>query len=157
MPLLDSASGFINRTIKKLFPKIYHRYFSDGSVSKFIVSGTITGGLDLVFLFLLHGLLKFGIEIATTLAFTLSFVVGFYLHKVWTFENHEKQVPKQFTLYLMSTLFALNINVILMKWFTHTLGIWYILAQLITNLIVGAYNFISDKFIIFKHSNEDHS
>lgn len=155
MFLLESASNFIDCTVKKLAPRIHCRYFGDGSLSKFIVSGIITGGVvDLFFLFIFHGIFHFSIEISTTTAFTLAFVVGFYLQKFWTFENKEKHLPKQFTLYLMSTLFAINLNVILMKWFTHSLHIWYLLAQIITNLIIGCYNFVSNKFIVFRR--EDH-
>ena len=93
--------------------------------------------------------------ISTSLSFLLSFLVSFYLQKLWTFRNQdEKKAPRQLVLYLLNSFLSLNLNGIGMHLLVTQFGIWYLFSQIIVNLVLGSLNFFIYKFIIFRHDDE---
>lgn len=138
------------------FPELFCACEKRKSVIKFFFAGTMAASVDLIFLFLFHGVFKWGLVISTSLAFILSFIVSFTLQKFWTFRNYsQKKIPIQFVLYIGNAFISLNLNAFLMHLAVNKLDIWYLLAQIIVNVIIGVYNFFIYKFIVFrKHKNE---
>jgi putative flippase GtrA len=126
------------------------------SVIKFFFAGSSAATVDLLFLFLFHGVFHWGLVLSTSLAFILSFVVSFTLQKFWTFRNYsQKKMPVQFVLYISNAFIGLNLNGLLMHFLAIKLGVWYLLAQIMVNLMIGVYNFFVYKFIVFrKHTDE---
>lgn len=155
MPLLENFYQKMCRVLDNRCPKLYGRFFKGTSLIKFFISGGIAGSVDLIFLFLFHGIFGWGIVISTTVAFLLSFLISFYLQRVWTFNNKEKKkVPRQLVLYMLNAFLSININGFGMHFLTISLGIWYILSQLAVNAILGGLNFYIYKFIIFRNDDE---
>lgn len=155
MPVLDNFYNHLNRTLKRCFPKIYCRYFEKTSFLKFSISGTMAGSIDLIFLFLFHGVFHLGVVISTSIAFLLSFLFSFYLQRVWTFEKKEnKKVPRQLVLYMLNAFLSLNINGFGMHLLTNVFNVWYLLSQIIVNCSLGVLNFYIYKFIIFRSDDE---
>ena len=155
MPVLDNFYNHLNCTLKKCFPKTYCRYFEKTSFLKFSISGSMAGSIDLIFLFLFHGVFHFGVVISTSAAFLLSFLFSFYLQRVWTFEKKEnKKVPRQLVLYMLNAFLSLNINGFGMHLLANVFNVWYLLSQIIVNSVLGVLNFYIYKFIIFRSDDE---
>lgn len=133
------------------FPKLYNLGKSNKSIIKFIIAGCIAGGTDLILLFFFHGILKIDLVLSTSSAFILAFLVSFGLQKFWTFRNYcEDKVVQQLALYIMNALLGLYLNGLGMHLLVNKYAVWYILSQIIVNLVLAILNFIVYKFIIFK-------
>jgi len=155
MPILDKFYKKLGRFIGGRFPKLYRFLYPRQSFLKFTISGTVTTISDLLFLFILHGLLNVGIVISTSISFVMSFAVSFYLQRIWTFDNREKKkMPRQFFLYMLNSFLSLNINGLSMHLLVNKIGIWYLLAQIIVNIALGILNFFIYKLIIFRKEDE---
>jgi len=155
MPVLDNFYHRLDYLLKKFFPKLYCRYLEKTSFLKFSISGCIAGSIDLILLFLFHGLCHFGVVISTSIAFLFSFLFSFYIQRVWTFEKTEhKKVPRQLVLYMLNAFLSLNINGFGMHLLANVLNVWYLLSQIIVNSVLGILNFYIYKFIIFRADDE---
>ena len=155
MHLLDKFYKKLARFIGWRFPKLYRFLCPRQSFIKFTISGTVTTISDLLFLFVIHGLLNVGIVISTSISFVMSFAVSFYLQRIWTFDNREKKkVPRQFLLYMLNSFLSLNINALSMHLLVNKLGVWYLLSQIIVNIALGILNFFIYKLIIFRNEDE---
>jgi putative flippase GtrA len=131
-------------------PKLYNFCYARKSIIKFIFAGCFSGGADLVFLFILYGLLKFGLVWSTSIAFLLAFFISFTLQKFWTFRNYcQDKIVHQLSLYMLNAFIGLNLNGFFMHMLVAKYRIWYILAQVIVNLALAAWNFCVYKFIVF--------
>ncbi|MFA5155331.1 MAG: GtrA family protein [Patescibacteria group bacterium] len=133
------------------FPRIFKIIEPQKSIIKFFIAGSFSGGADIVLLFVFHGLFRLDIVLSTSLAFICAFLISFTLQKFWTFRNYcQKKVLHQLFLYIINALIGLYLN----GWFMHLLvnkyQTWYILAQIIVNLVLAVVNFLVYKFIIFK-------
>jgi putative flippase GtrA len=110
----------------------------------------LAGGTDLIFLFIFHGLLHINLVLSTSVAFILSFLVSFTLQKFWTFRNYsEDKVVHQLSLYVLNAFIGLNLNGTGMHLLVNKYAVWYMLAQIIVNLVLGVWNFFVYKFIVF--------
>lgn len=151
MKLVDRAYFSFRNFFARYFPALYSFCETKKKMCKFIFSGTLTGFSDLLFLFLFHGVLDLGIIFSTSAAFVLSFSISFFLQKIWTFRNQDKDaLIHQLSIYFFNAFLDLNINALMMHTLVNRFGVWYILAQLGVNALIGSLNFFVYKFIIFK-------
>ena len=120
-----------------------------GRLLRFWVVGLVAGAIDLFALFVFHDLLRVPIISAATLAFVVSFLGTFRLHRRWTFVCHSVH-RLQHSLYVANIFACLNLNAILMHILVNRLGVWYLVSQLAANLVIGLYNFLIYRFIIFR-------
>lgn len=151
MPQINRLYSKFRNFLAGRFPKVYCFCENRKSVVKFIISGSLAGGTDLVLLFLFHGVFKWSLVLSTSLAFIFSFLVSFTLQKLWTFRNfNQNKVLSQFILYIINAFIGLNINGFLMYFLVNRFGFWYIFAQIAVSLTIAFYNFIIYKSIIFK-------
>lgn len=155
MPVLNKFYFKLYQFLSHRFPAGFCYCRSKKSVVKFVISGSLASAVDLFFLFIFYGVFELGIVLSTSVSFLLSFLVSFYLQKLWTFRNEdEKKMPRQLVLYLLNSFLSLNLNGFGMHLLVTQLGIWYLLSQVIVNLILGSLNFFIYKFIIFRHDDE---
>jgi putative flippase GtrA len=118
--------------VERRYPRLFKRLLPHKSIVKFLLSGPVAGAVDLLTLYILHGLFGVSVIWSTSLAYILSFWVSFYLQKFWTFCNHNKKhVYRQLALYFLFAFINLNINGYLMHIMVNRYHIWYLLAQLI--------------------------
>jgi len=153
--IFNAPSDFTNRLLKRFLPRIYSLFIKDDKFSRFIVSSTVVGLTNLVFLFIFYDVAKLSLRFSTALAFVAAFFVSFFVHRSWTFGMQGKRIPKQIILYFINTLIILNLNIVLVYWLTNVLDIWYILSQFIANIGLGIYNFFISKLVIFKNNDND--
>lgn len=151
MSLIDNLYFKFRNRFSFSCPVIYFFCEKRKSFIKFFLAGCFSGALDILFLFILHGLFQVKIVLATTLAFIFSFIISFFLQKRWTFrELDHKYTPRQAPVYLANTFLGLNLNGILMHLLVNRFGFWYILSQMAVNLTIGLYNFLVYKYLIFR-------
>ena len=137
-------------------PKIYAFCDKRKSVVKFLIAGCLAGATDLILLFIFHGIFGWHIVISTSLAFIFSFVVSFTLQKFWTFRNFsQEKAVSQFILYILNAFIGLNLNAYFMNTLVMRHHVWYILAQIIVNLVIGIYNFVVYRQIVFKIGKDE--
>jgi putative flippase GtrA len=158
MPVINNLYLKFKNFFSKSWPKLFQVCERHKSVIKFVFAGSSAAAVDLLFLYLFHGLLKWGLVLSTSLAFILSFAVSFTLQKFWTFRNYsQKKIPIQFVLYIANAFIGLNLNGFMMHYSVNKMHIWYLLAQVLVNILIGIYNFFIYKFIVFRRKeNEDH-
>ena len=151
--------NFFNR-IKNIvahrYPRLFSRLLKHKSIVKFTMSGPVSGAIDLVVLYILHGLLYINVIWSTTFAYIISFGFSFYLQKFWTFNNlNRKRVYHQMVIYFFFAFINLNINGYLMHIAVNRYHIWYLLAQLLVGIITGLISYLAFKFIIFRKRCDD--
>ncbi|MDD3285535.1 MAG: GtrA family protein [Patescibacteria group bacterium] len=156
MPLINRFYDYFRRFFAGRFPKIFAFCDRRKAIVKFFIAGAFAGTVDLVALFIFHGLLAWDIVLSTSLAFLFSFLVSFSLQKLWTFRNYsQKRLPHQLFLYFGAAFISMNLNGLGMHILVNNLHIWYLLSQILVNIVLGIINFFTYKFIVFRKTNED--
>lgn len=151
MPLISDWYNKFRNYFFRHYPRVYIFCDNRKSFIKFIFSGCLSGGVDLLLLFVFHSLLKLDIVLSTSLAFILAFLISFSLQKFWTFRNYlSGQTFQQLSLYLINALVGLFLNAFFMHLLVNTYNVWYLLAQVIVNLVIAVWNFVIYKFVVFK-------
>ncbi len=142
--------------VARRYPRLFNRLLRHKSIVKFFMSGPVAGIVDLLVLYLLHGLLNVSVVLATTIAYIFSFWVSFYLQKFWTFCNYnKKRVYHQLVMYFMLAFANLSLNGYLMHVSVNRYHVWYILAQLGVSFAIGLESFVIYKFVIFRKRHDD--
>lgn len=155
--------AFINSLYKQFriyfsgsYPRIFAYCEKHKAILKFFIAGGFAGATDLIALFIFHQLLRQNILVSTSLAFVFAFIVSFNLQKLWTFRNYGyKKLARQLVLYFAGAFISLNLNGLGMHWLVINLGVWYLLAQVLVNLVLGILNFFNYKFIVFKANRHE--
>jgi putative flippase GtrA len=154
--MISNSYNKFRKYFSSNYPRTYDFCNRHKSIIKFTIAGSLAGGVDLIFLFLLHGVLKMNVLFATSLAFIASFAVSFSLQKFWTFRNyHKDKIVNQLVVYFLNALLSLGLNVFFMHILINNYGVWYLLAQIIVNVTIGIWNFVIYKTIIFKPKKDE--
>lgn len=117
---------------------------------KYTLVGTVGLMIDIGWLYVFIEFLAWPLLTATTLAFLLSTTVGFVLHKWWTFHNHSKHYRELYLKFFLVSVVGLALTNGFMYIFVALLGLWYILAKILTALLILAWSFLSNKYWTFK-------
>jgi putative flippase GtrA len=156
MPIINRLYYRFRSFFSKCYPRLFHFCEERKAIIKFFFAGAFAAAVDLIALFIFHGVFHWHIIVATSVAFLLSFLVSFSLQKLWTFRNYSnKRLPRQLVLYLSAAFISLNINAAAMHLLVNNLGVWYLLSQIIVNLCLGVINFFTYKFIVFRKSKDE--
>lgn len=90
------------------------------------------------------------------MAFIVAFMISFGAQKLWTFRNYSQtKLPRQLILYIINAFVSLALNGLAMHYLVNNLKLWYLLAQIMVNLVLGTINFINYKYIIFRSDNHE--
>jgi putative flippase GtrA len=139
--------------VRRLSPAFWQRQKQRKSIVKFIIIGFSVGALDLISLYIFHGLFRIEIVRATSLAFLVSFTLSFSLQKFYTFSNNhltQRVFSRQIALYLAVNFININLNGAAMFFMVKHFHVWYLLSQLIVSSLIGLVSFVSYKFVIFR-------
>jgi len=144
-----------------LFDKVFSQTFEHeifGEKLRYLLIGGSCSVADLLLLYLLVDFLHVWYLAASVISFTLVSLFGYFGQKYFTFKNDSKNHTKQLTIYFLVLGASLLINSLSMFFFVSVVGIWYILASIITKFVVLVWNFMANKYITFKqHSNDSQS
>ena len=113
------------------------------------VSGTL---IDLIVLYLLVENLGLPVLHASFFSFMAAVTNNFVLNKVWTFNNSSQNYRKLYIKFALVSTGGLCLTLACMHIFVEVLGIWYILAKMLTSLLVLTWNFLGNKIWTFRIS-----
>lgn len=117
---------------------------------KYCVVGTSGTFVDFASLYVMVEFLGINVYVGATLAFLLAVVNNFTFNKIWTFKNKAKTYRKQFIKFLLVSCVGLLITLSFMFFYVTILGIWYMLAKILTAPFVLTWNFLGNKYWTFK-------
>ncbi|KND49446.1 MAG: hypothetical protein AB198_00660 [Parcubacteria bacterium C7867-003] len=123
---------------------------------RYFISGGTAGVTDIAVLYILNTILDIYYLVSAIIAFIIAFFVSFLLHKFWTFKSHEESTHRQMAIYLLSSLFGLFLNTVLMYIFVDYIHLQVILSQIIVGLLVACVSFFISRNFVFKY-NPDHN
>ena len=151
MPVFIKCLDHLKNSARQVCPHFYQKLSRRRTFVKYLVAGAFTGTLDLFSLFILHGVLRVGVVIATTGAYFASLGLSFYLQRVWTFNNNsDRKLYYQAGLYFGTISVNLIINGAGMHLLVNHAHIQYILAQLLVDAFLATESFVVYRFIVFR-------
>lgn len=139
-------------TVHTLFEKVQpQRLFL---VFKYGISGCAGAAIQLVTDYVFVEYLHLSYVLGTSIGFVVAVTSTFVLQKYWTFGDSEHgRAPRQFFLYGLVAFGSLGLNVLLMHVFVERVGVWYLLAQMYTIVIVTGASFVCNNLVTFKESS----
>ncbi len=123
-------------------------------IIKYVTSGVSAAVVNLAILYLLADIFGFWYLTSSMMAFVVAFGVSFFLQKFWTFEERSTDnVSSQLGLFLTIQLVNLLINTLLIYILVEFAGLWHIIAQIISGLLLATSSFFIFKKLIFNVKN----
>lgn len=127
---------------------------------RYAIVGALGTGVDIGVLYLLVEFVNMPVLIATVFSFFAAVINNFILNKYWTFQNQHSNIRKQFIKFFIVAGIGLILTVFFMFIFVHILDIpditiyskvvpGYVIAKMITSVIVLTWNFLGNKFWTF--------
>ena len=109
---------------------------------RFIIVGVITFVVDYGLLYICTEYIGLYYMYSTAIAFIVAVIFNYWLCVVYVFTNIQRQTSKQALLFVGSSAVGLGLNQICMWFFVEIFGIYYMLAKIISIIIVMAWNYI---------------
>lgn len=120
-------------------------------ILRYIISGATAALVNVGILFVLVDFVHVHYLSASIASYLLAIIVSFLLQKFWTFrESVPGQVHTQFALYTLITLVNLCLNTVLMYTFVSVLGMWYLLAQIVSGLLIAVSSYFVYQRFVFR-------
>ena len=121
---------------------------------RYFFVGLLCAVLDLFFLYLLVEFLNIWYLLAATISFSVITYGGYFLQKKFTFRNTSRNDSKKIFIFVLVSICGLIANAASMYVLVGIFGIWYILSNIITKIIVLLWNFLTNKYITFNNKYE---
>ncbi|OYO00204.1 GtrA family protein [Enemella evansiae] len=100
---------------------------------------------------------KLPVLLATTIAFSLGIIVNFITSTLWVFDSSARRRHVEMGLFLLVGVTGLGLNALIV-WFGHeVLGIWAMVAKLISTAVVFFWNFLLRRFLIYTPKPSSHA
>ncbi len=109
---------------------------------RFIIVGAITFVVDYGLLYIFTEYIGLYYMYSTAIAFIAAVIFNYWLCVIYVFTNVQRQTSKQAILFVGSSVIGLGLNQICMWFFVEIFGIYYMLAKIISIIIVMAWNYI---------------
>ena len=109
---------------------------------RFIIVGAITFVVDYGLLYVCTEYIGLYYMYSTAIAFIAAVIFNYWLCVIYVFKNVQRQTSKQAILFVGSSVVGLGLNQICMWFFVEIFGIYYMLAKIISIIIVMAWNYI---------------
>lgn len=115
-----------------------------------MVVGASSTLIDTFILALLVELVHLDPVVAKVFSQIVAITNGYWLNKLWTFKDRTEKVRGQFIRFLAVSLVGLLLALIIFYAFTEVANIHYIIANVLTALIVVLWNFNINRLFTFK-------
>lgn len=118
------------------------------SAAKYIVVGLLGTATHLSLLYFTVEFFLFSPLLGSSIAFVWVVIQSYLLNKNWTFENdkkHSSTLPR----YLIVSGIGFLGNFLMMYVLLNIFGLWYMLAQILTALVIPVINFLLNKHWTF--------
>ncbi|OGJ49575.1 hypothetical protein A2335_04230 [Candidatus Peregrinibacteria bacterium RIFOXYB2_FULL_32_7] len=136
-----------NKFIKLLKQFLFLKKFE--AIRYLIIGGSCSVG-HIIFLYFLTDIVGIFYLYSTIISFVFISFLGYFGQKYFTYRNFESKHVKQFSLYWFFIIIGLIMDASLMFFFVSIIGIYYIVASIITRFIIFAMNFLLTKYVVFK-------
>ncbi len=130
--------------IKPIFGKQDMRLFIN-----YMFFGGIAALVDLGLLFSLTEFLGIWYLFSAGLSYIAGMATDYSLNKYLNFKNKSKKIAKQFGLFVAVAMVGLALNQMFLFVFVEFFGLWYMLAKMLSILIVVFWNFNGHKRLTF--------
>jgi len=138
--------------IREMAPTAHKFLWPRRRVVKYVVSGGTAAAANLLLLFFFTDILNIWYVISAVLAFSIAFVISFIFQKFWTFEDRSTDgVHVQAVAYLVVALINLCLNTFLIYCFVEFFSIHYLVAQIISGILIACESFFVYRRFIFKN------
>lgn len=130
-----------------------HGIFKKNILLRYLVAGITGASTQIGLLYVFTDIVGLWYLYSSIFSFLAAIIVSFLLQKFWTFEDKKTdKLHHQFVKYMAVAILGLLVNTFAMFLLVDLLLLWYILAQIITGIIIAVMNFLMYKFFIF-HKN----
>ncbi len=117
----------------------------------FIFSGGMGAVTNIGLLFILTHYFGIYYIISGIISFTLSISVTFFLQKRLTFKDTTAHdIHKKFATFTLIAIVNLCINTLLLYFLVEKLGVYYVLAQILSSGVIAFWSYFAYKFFVFK-------
>ncbi len=116
--------------------------------TKYLVVGVLGTLTHLSLLYITVEFLTFSPILGSSLAFIWVVLQSYLLNRNWTFQSdkaHITTLPR----YIVVSVAGFLTNLLIMFVMVNVLGLWYMLAQTVTILVIPALNFLLNKYWTF--------
>jgi len=121
-----------------------------GETMRYLLIGGTCAVLDLLLLFVFVNYLHIWYLYAATASFIIVSTLGYFGQKYFSFRNYENNHGKQLPVFFAVAGIGLLLNAGFMFTFVSIIGLWYILASVMTKFIVLIWNFFANKKVTFR-------
>lgn len=141
--LIDKIIDYLSRYFP-IFKKLR-------KLSKYLFFSVLATLSDIIVLYLLTDILGIYYLVSATFSYIVGMFIAFFGNLKYTFEkNHKKKVSIQFINFTIISLIGLGLNIVFMKFFTDSLGVWYMLSKIITVGLIFFIKYFMHKRIVFE-------
>lgn len=122
--------------------------FNLAEVIRFVITGGASFIVDFSIMLFLTEKLGFHYLFAASMGFSISVIFNYFLCSKWVFKSQNKRSIQGTTLFVGSSIIGLIINQILMWFLVEFVHIFYMVAKIITTMIVLIWNFIIKRKVL---------
>lgn len=119
-------------------------------VFKFGVTGLLNTGVDYLVFTILAVWLPVNIYLAQTISYAAGTLNSYIINRSWTFRSNERFFSPTMVKFLVLNLCMLALSVILIGYFTESIGLSKLIAKACTVLVTLAISFVINNFWVFK-------
>jgi putative flippase GtrA len=116
---------------------------------RYVYVGTIAAIADISILYMLTEFIGIHYLVSAALAFMAGVVINYTLCTLWIFPGTRFNTAKGFTLFLVIGIVGLALNEIIIYSLVDFVGVWYMLAKVVSTVIVLFWNFFARKKLVF--------
>jgi len=106
--------------------------------------------MDMALLYVFTDYLGVMYLVSATLSYSSGIFVNYALNRRITFRNKSRKRGKQFAMFTIISIIGLILTLLFMAIFVEFLGIWYMLAKLITIALVFIWSYNANSKLTFK-------
>ena len=117
--------------------------------SGYIIFAGIATLVDLGILYSLTEFIGFHYLLSALLSYACGMVTNFFLNKLFNFKNRNRRIVQQFGLFTFVALIGLGLTQLILWFFVEFVNLWYMLAKLISIVIVMLWSFYGHKKLTF--------
>lgn len=118
-------------------------------ILRYIISGGLSSAVDIVLFSLFIKVFGLHYIISASISVTVSFVIRFYLQKMFAFKDRNLNIHRQVVMYSILYGLSLVMTTLLLYVFIDRFHIWYVLAQIMAIGIIAGISFFVYRHIIF--------
>lgn len=151
--LLAVSEAKVGRNIVLRFFGLIKNMIGHIRLLRFAIGGLSIALAQILLLYVLTEFAGLWYLISSAISFCFAVITSFLVQKYWAFrDNSKERALRQFLQFLAVALIGIVINTASMFFWVDLLGVWYVLAQIITGFIIMVVNFTIYKFVIFRHT-----